>query len=186
MGDLEGKYPHWKDALFGNHGLRANLRCGVKYIVWHSSYALLALFGVLAVAGAEAFDRTVNTETADKIGKLLENNLLKKAIRGVIYAVTSLLALAFAGTVVYVIVTEPLATLAATLAIVGAVVIIFGIAFALDYVASTETAKNAGEKVADGVSTVGQKSKVTPVARRVYGHCPVSMDLEPKWFEKRF
>jgi len=50
--DLEDKYPHWKDALFGNHNAVANLRCAVHYVFWHGVYALLAVIGVLVVGGA--------------------------------------------------------------------------------------------------------------------------------------
>jgi len=30
----------------------------------------------------------------------------------------------------------------------------------------------------------GERAVETPGVRRVYGECPVSMDIEPKWFDR--
>lgn len=183
MGDLDDKYPHWKDALFGNHGLRANLRCGVKYMVWHGSYALLAFFGLLAMGIFGTLDRMADTKTAQNVGEKLQTSRAKKTLRTLVYAIGILFVLGFTGATGYLIYLNPMEFLAAIGLMVCTVVAVVAVAFGMDYLASSETVNKAGNKVASGASKVGQKSKVTPVARRVYGHCPVSMDLEPKWFE---
>lgn len=183
MGDLENKYPHWKDALFGNHGLRANLRCAVNYVVWHGSYGLLAFFGLLAMGIFGALDRVADTKTAQNVGEKLRTSRAKKTLRTLVYAVGVLFIAGFTGATGYWIYLNPMEFLASVGLIVCTLIVVAVMAFGMDRMASSETVNKAGSKVASGASKVGEKSKVTPVARRVYGHCPVSMDVEPKWFE---
>lgn len=184
MGELEDKYPHWKDALFGNHGLRANLRCALKYLVWHISYGLLSVIGLVAYGIFATIDRVSNTALAQTVGEKLRTPQAKQIVRGGVYVVGGSIVVAFLGGVVYLAITEPV-ELAVT---VGLVLGFFGAVFAfltvLEYLSSTKTVDKTTDVVVKGAATVGQKSKVTPVARRVYGQCPVSMDMEPRWFQK--
>jgi hypothetical protein len=63
MTQTEEKYPHWKEALFGNDGAVANLRCAVKYVFWHTGYALLGILGVVLLAAAWGIDKVTGRKS---------------------------------------------------------------------------------------------------------------------------
>lgn len=185
MGD--DQYPHWRTALFGQDAI-ANLRCAVDYVFWHSMYAVLAVLGVLVIGSITAIKR-VGTAIA---GTRVED-FFNWLTAGVIAFVNSdrvstvLYYSMWAPVVLAVVLTTYLTIIAAlqdpwqfviaALQILGLsvgtlVLFIVGIVLIDRY---QDTASNAASK-----------TKETPVLRRVYGECPVDLDIEPKWFDTLF
>jgi hypothetical protein len=195
--DMEDKYPHWKDALFGNHNAVANLRCAIHYVFWHGAYGLLAVLGVLLVGALKAGDFL-----AEYLGPLSEP--VKSAISRVRHGIARFLnhdktqAVAEIGFVVLFVVsliacvvtlgwlfyTQFWMTVQALGILIGGVIgliLLFAIIERLE-----EPAANAGSALASGANRAGQKAVQTPGIRRVYGECPVSMDMAPRWFDNLF
>jgi hypothetical protein len=156
----DDKYPHWKDALFGNHNAVANLRCAVHYVFWHAVYALIAVAGAVVVGAIK-----LGIAVAPYLGPL--GILIGVAVALVFYLYTQFWA---------------------TISLVGGIILglgaILGILLLAEYI--SDPAKNAANGVAAKANTAGQKAVKTPGVRRVYGECPVSMSAAPKWFDDLF
>lgn len=50
-------------------------------------------------------------------------------------------------------------------------------------VASRFTSDESRKRIVTPLKGANQKSQKTPMLRRIYGHCPVSVKASPKWFE---
>jgi hypothetical protein len=198
MGDSDD-YPSWKEALFGN-GHAANLYCAVKYAFWHATHALLAvlLLAVFVIVKvAVTVGRAINAVTPDSTPSAPRPGLMDRLSgpRAKAFARGSV-AFAFIGSVVYCIsmlvyfiITAPLAVAAAfglVVLIIGVVILWFAVK---DRVFSAlkrsgGAAANATGKAVKRGSEIRQKSEKKPLVRRLLGYCPVSMNLNPKWFDR--
>lgn len=195
--NLEDEYPHWKDALFGDHNAVANIRCAIHYVFWHAVYLLIAAVGMLTVAlllGVKQLARFAGPLSAPivsaidravlAVSAVAQHRYTKKLVDGI------LLALFFAaiGTVLvtfgWALYTQFWTTLivmgGAVLGIIGAFVALVASAYLYDYASTVAltaatTARGAGERAVE-----------TPGIRRVYGKCPVSLNQSPKWFDSIF
>jgi len=195
--DLEDKYPHWKDALFGNHNAVANLRCAVHYVFWHGVYALLAVIGVLVVGAikagkfiaqylgplAEPTERFLDG-LFSRISYVMNHEYTKKLGDAVFVIVAIGLAVTVVGGAIYLLVTAFWQFLAAVGGSLGVVALLFGLLLLAEKL--RDPAKSAANGVAAKANVAGQKAVQTPGVRRVYGECPVSLDMAPHWFEKLF
>jgi len=193
----DDKYPHWKAALFGNHNAVANLRCAVHYVFWHTVYGLLAVLGVLVV-GAIKTGKFI----AQYLGPVEEPVVafLDRLLRGVEYVIThrytqkvfkGFVAICAIGLLVggAVTIVYSLYTMFwTTVAIFGGIVLGFGALIGALLLAEflSDPAKSAATGVAVRTRAIGERAVETPGVRRVYGECPVSMDMAPKWFDKLF
>jgi len=53
----------------------------------------------------------------------------------------------------------------------------------VDIASDKLSVSDAGSQVSEAIESGHEKSKETPVVRRIWGECPVSIKQEPKWFE---
>lgn len=189
---LKEKYPHWKDALL-NNDLRTNLRCGVKYVFWHGSYGIVAALGVTLLAWLKVYTSLTSSSSyqtgKEAIGRFVGNETVHGVVSALIKAVALLIAAAVVAAFGYELYSDPRGFLlsigvAVGLSIVAVVGIIAFVIF-LDLVVEPLLVK-AGSSVKKQGAKVGAVSKKTPLVRRVYGKCPVSMSIKPKWFQKIF
>jgi hypothetical protein len=195
--ELEDEYPHWRTAIFGNHNAVANLRCAVHYLFWHTVYALIAVVGLLTVGVIKGAMFVGNY--LGPVGAKIEP-YLDRAIGGIntianhryteyLFVAVAICIIAIAGILVisgllYYLYTNPVDTLLA----IGFILSIVGGVLALLFIAAKlkSPAKSATNTVARGARSAGEKAVETPGVRRVYGQCPVSMDMAPKWFDNMF
>jgi hypothetical protein len=188
--DIEDKYPHWRDALFGEHGAVANIRCGIEYVVWHSAYALITLLGIAFVLFGLAIKAVAKllgpiSGPIERAGEGLENIVSRVANSEYVLDAAMILLALSAGVVllfgVYIVImmaiSNPIA-FAQGLAITLGIMLVWG--------ACLELADRYGGSVKRGAFKAGEKATETPGIRRVYGKCPVSFDQSPKWFNKFF
>ena len=185
----EDKYPHWKDALFGDHeDMVANLRCAVKYLFWHGAYLLLAVFGVLLYAVSKVLGAIGQSGAATRTSNALHSPQAKKAGRGLFVLSAILMVIYVIGVVIYLILTQPFALLGALVSVALIVVagVIAGFAWEKGGPKVKALLSRAGSPVKKGASKAGKKAIETPGVRRVYGNCPVHMNMEPRWFDKLF
>ena len=199
--DLKDKYPHWRDALFGNNDAVANIRCAIHYVFWHSVYFLIALVG-LVVLGVVKIVKTISRP----LGPLTEpiHNTMDQFVSGVNYvlnhdytkkAFDALLVLFFAASVIvglgfigYMLITQFWLTIK-TVGVIIAFFVAFGIGMpVIDKVAPyiIGAGFSAAGYTASKARDAGEKAVETPGVRRVYGQCPVSLDMAPKWFDNLF
>ena len=193
----DDKYPHWKDALFGNHNAVANLRCAVHYVFWHALYALIAVAGAIVVGAIKlgmavapylgplaspvgtALDRLF-----DGVAYVLNHRYTQKAFEAVMVICAIGILIGGAAALVFYLYTQ----FWATISLIGGIILglgaILGILLLAEYI--SDPAKNAANGVAAKANAAGQKAVQTPGVRRVYGECPVSMDAAPKWFDNLF
>lgn len=195
--NLEDEYPHWRDALFGNHDAVANLRCAAHYVFWHSVYALIALAGVLVVG----------LITAGKIAAPLFGPLEDRIVAGLVWlhdgasrvanhrwtelaAEAGVIVLFLGGTLylvgmlLFFLYTHFWATAGAILGAVVGTLLLFGAVVVFEIL--RDPVKRLGSKLAVGARTAGERAVETPGVRRVYGECPVSLDQAPRWFDQLF
>lgn len=199
----EEKYPSVREALFGDNTI-ANIRCAIKWLVWHTMYVLLTVFGllfvgvmtvVMKVAGFIDKHLPEGPDVSGRLGPLVDKlavacakfdryvedigakDVALKAAQ-VVVALGIIGAILFSlGFFVWLAFTQPW-ILATSL---GGVVALFGVLAIIAYI---EDETNAKQKTVDAVSKTKEKAVETPGVRRVYGNCPVHMDMEPKWFQK--
>lgn len=186
------KYPHWRDAL-SDSSLLVNLRCAVKYVLWHSIYLVLALIGAILVGASSILGKLGASKTARKVGSvigaIITSSKLKRVIELCINAllVVSGIVMLFGGA--YAIWLDPMVGVM-ILAIIGGAVVALVLLALLDESGIIDKLFGAGEKtgsaVSRGATKAGKKAVQTPGIRRIYGNCPVHFDIEPKWFEERF
>lgn len=193
---MKDKYPYWKDALFGSEGF-ANFRCGVKYGIWHGLHVILASIIICAVLFARFLDTVARTRTAEVVSNKLRSEktktLIFKSTKGI-----SILLIAFTSIwTIFFAITNPTEfgfililtlTLCSTVFIISVIAKLIHIGI-IRVISSYKSRVRKSERVPDldKVSTkatgVAEISKETPVVRRVYGQCPVSIHIEPKWFD---
>lgn len=154
----ENEYPSPREALFGN-GHVANLRCAIKYFVWqfgHALYAVLLVPFVLIGSLLPEVTDGSRLDSAIETGKTVgEYGMLGLAAISIVFGIAVIL---------YMLILSPLYTIG--MFVLGAVSI--ALAFGLFVVGST----------------VSDTAPDKPGLRRVYGYCPVSMDMKPKWFDR--
>lgn len=167
-------YPHWKDAIT-NNDVVVNLRCAAKYIIWHGSYVLLAIAGLLIVGGAKVLGMS-------GANRVISHPMTTKIATGVFKLIVVLYLILFSGIVLYNIWLSPMLAVS----LLGAVVVSFIIAVLVILIGKSEYFDSVMDSIKSGASSAGQKAVETPGVRRVYGNCPVSLDIQPKWFEKLF
>lgn len=184
----ETDYPSWRDALADDSKI-ANLRCAIKYVFWHGAYLLLALLGVLFVAGAKVLDRLSGSDTLSKVGAVFQSPKAKKVGRVLWGLVLVFCVIAMIAMLVAIVMEEGLIILLYGVAyIVGLLVlaVVCIVAWEKGGPKVRAAMSRAGEPVKRGASKAGSKAVKTPGVRRVYGNCPVHLDLEPKWFKSLF
>lgn len=181
MSDAESEYPSWRTALFGN-GHAANIRCAIKYGFWQLGYVLLALVGGAILAVLYPFVKLAGSDAMSRVVAATDNRRLRRAFVWLGRGFVALLALAVAALVIRAIIRHPfeaLVTVAGTVAIVVGILVVFLLIEVLaDALAPTR------RRVEKRAAKAGERAQQTPVARRLYGYCPVSTDIEPKWFER--
>lgn len=185
------EYPSARAALFDSDKL-VNFRCFLKYILWHGAYILLAIVGVLLYAGAVVFDRLSRSGGNRAVGAVqsgVSDPRVKKVSRwafGILAVLYIGIVLAYGAYLLYqALLAAPLLTVAAIVGVVvGVAAIIVGWAYGGPYV--KRAIYRTGGAVASGASRAGAVAQQTPGIRRVYGECPVSFDIEPKWFDRIF
>lgn len=195
--ELDVEYPHWKDALFGNHNAVANIRCAVHYVFWHGVYALIGLVGVLFVGLLKI--GMILSPVFGPLGKPIESALSRvyhglEAVANHRYTelvAGAALVVVFVAAVVATITFFILALLNQFWMVVQSMVIAVGLfimAGALLYAIEllSGPTKSVATSVAVNARETGEKATEAPGVRRVYGKCPVSMDQTPKWFDKIF
>jgi len=176
MGDID-KYPSPKEAIFGN-GHVANLRCAIKYVAWQLTYTVIAAFGLLFAGLVYVGEKVPVGYPLKYIGRFGQRVAQLSIVRPIItyfwYGVGVLVVALFLYTFVYYTIFA---------------LIVTGYIVALG--ASAIFAKRYGDSIESWLRrnlwflpVAAEKSKQTPGVRRVYGHCPVSFDIEPKWFER--
>lgn len=188
---MTDEYPSWREALFSDDKI-ANIRCAIKYVFWHGAYLLLALLGVLLVAGAKVLDalsRSGGNRAVGGVKRGLGDSRVKKAAR---YVFGTLMVVYVAGVIAYgvylfitILLANPATTIFWTVAIVGgSIALLLGWAYGGPRIKSA--LRRAGGATASAASKAGTKAAETPGIRRVYGNCPVHMDISPRWFDKIF
>lgn len=196
---VKDKYPHWKDALFGDDGIVANLRCGTKYVSWHGLHIILATI-ILGIVLTVKFLETVSeTKSCEVAVNKLRSDRVKNVTITVTKGLSAFIVLAFISAGGYLAIKNPFEflkgiglfigilalSLAITLVLMGAYLLVSSRIKPTIERKSRESDRIPSKKdVSSKASEVAEVSKETPVVRRVYGRCPVSFEIEPKWFEK--
>lgn len=177
----EDKYPHWKDALFGEDSAYANLKCAVKYGIWHAAYALLTVLGAGLVIAAVVIDKITGSSLANRVMKIADHPKVKFAGRAIVVSILGIWVLFALGMVAVEFYHNPIYLVYTAAAIAGVIVALIGIIIVEE---KTQEYRQTVVRSANGVAVrVGTKAKETPGVRRIYGRCPVSMDIEPKWYQ---
>lgn len=163
MGD-DSHYPSPREALFGN-GHVANIRCAVKYIAWQLFHGMMAVCVVPFLLIFLLFEKLVPNRAVGYIagatGTLfgwLDNWVTRTIVRSVTHALFYIF-MAFA-------------------------LVIFGPMFAV-MIGCEKVEEHTGvwSRITSIYRSGGEKAASTPGVRRVYGNCPVSWDITPRWFE---
>jgi len=194
---IEDTYPHWRDALFGNHSAYANIKCAIHYVLWHGAYAVAALIGGLILFGAQAGNR-VSKYCGPLAGPISRgSSRVYNSVRSVLtheYAqkiYEAIFIIMLVGSVLFTIVSIILIgvknfwTLVTGFSIVGGCMLAtYSIVFLYDRLSSP--AKSAATSASHIVRRVEKQATETPGIRRVVGKCPVTLGEAPKWFNKLF
>lgn len=189
------EYPSVRRALFGEDDRAANLWCGVKWVVWQATHLLLALLLVAAglllaipflvwfglKKGGETGPGEKARETLRGIGS---NPKVVKGVRCFLYLAMAVIVSLVVAITVWFLIYEPEALLIGTLAALGFLALLALVIGLVESVFPWLGRKM--QPVLEYFGYVREKSEDTPVARRVVGYCPVSMDINPRWFEKLF
>lgn len=187
------KYPSWKDALFSEDTV-ANIRCAIKYILWHTMYVLFAIVAsviigaikvVKYIAGSKFVEGVLIplaqkvdaffVSIANKLGLPSLDVIMERVADIIAYGMLILIALLFIASTLH----DPLG-MAMFIGIAISVVVAMFIMFATyDYI-NDNYSMHIGRSITKAKSTAVE----TPGVRRVYGECPVSFEMEPKWVQK--
>jgi hypothetical protein len=192
--DFDDKYPHWRDALFGNHNAVANLRCAAHYVAWHTVYVFVGIIGAVLVGGiktAKLLARVLGPigrpiiRALSRVEESLEKLAKNERVNDIGFG---LLLLGFAGSLLYVL--GVLVWLAYTqfwnfMKVFGSAAFAAGVLLSVPFIASklSDPTSRAVDRSASAARSAGEKAVQTPGIRRVYGRCPVNMDQPPKWFD---
>lgn len=193
--NIEDKYPHWKDALFGNHNVVANIRCAIHYVFWHSVYGLIGAIGLIFLGITRAL--TVVAPIFGPLGGPIKNAIFKledyidlillhPGTEAIINTVLTFIGFLWVGLIIFFGITNPveLAYLIGTLVL--AVVIFIALMYVAEMIKESTTTKQTTQKSKKTLERVGKKATETPGIRRVYGKCPVKIKNHPKWFDNLF
>lgn len=194
MTDPKNKYPHWRVALFGDDDFRANLRCFIKYFSWHILYIILTILSIIMYSLFVTVDKVGNFRLYLWFKKKMKSNIFVKILTIIIYITISGLFLGFLILVGYSIIMSPIESLMVISFLLVSLILIFLLEIGMLILASKlSIGKKAGKRmgseasktpsiILNSLSKISKKSKVTPGIRRVYGYCPVSIHIEPRWF----
>jgi len=176
--NIEDKYPSWRDALFGDHDAVANIRCAIHYIFWHAAYALIAVAGLIVVGTIIAVSAVVPSNGwADTLTEKVVNILEHRHTQTVSEIMLGIGLIFIIGTLGYITIMialqDPFLLLQGIGYIVGGIIISIFVLYVADILA--DPAKNAANKATE-----------TPFINRIYGKCPVSVNVTPKWFDNLF
>lgn len=182
----EDKYPHWKEALFGNDGAVANLRCAVKYGFWHTGYLLLLALGLVLLSAAWLIDRATGSSVASRVNDFFAHPYVDDATDLILAWAAGVYLGAIAAWVIIEVIRDPMLLVYGVAGAIGTIVGLVALAFVISYLWNlTQDTRQTTVAVAGGAARrAGERAVETPGVRRVYGQCPVSMDIEPKWFER--
>jgi hypothetical protein len=190
------EYPSVRKALLGN-GHAANLYCGVKWLFWQLTHVILA--GLILAGGAivavaiiplvayELFtDYVTKGRIAAKIPKLASRGpsitFTETHAKRLVQASLTFAVIAIGVNIAFLFIQAPILFLAT----VGLITIL-GIGLAAEYMLWTNLVRDylseKKQNSAQKFEQTRQKSEQTAVTRRVLGYCPVSMDIDPKWYE---
>lgn len=150
-------YPNPKEALLGN-GHVANAYCAAKWAIWQFFHLLVAVTALVFVIPPAHVVKWIGKRPPTTI--LIVAGALNRALD---YIIESRGGRAVGKAVFY-----------SLIVIFGAVVVPF---IALDNV-------YRGSRLQAWLNRGQTTAKQTPGVRRLYGDCPVSLSLEPKWFER--
>jgi len=193
----DDKYPHWRDALFGNNDAVANIRCAIHYVFWHAVYAIIGFFGIIsagaakiALAAAPYFGplaapiERVVSGALSAVFYVLDHRYTERLLRYGSYVFVALAAVYVAGMFVFVLINDPFLLLGGLSLAVG----LIGVAAILTFIYNKirNPAKSAATGVANSARAAGERAVETPGIRRVYGECPVSISQPPRWFDDLF
>lgn len=175
----------------------ANIRCAVKYAVWHTGYLLLSIVGLLllgVVYAGKGLARIVPGETignailavggavGSAIGRAstaFNESVAKDIAEWAAIILLGVLFLAFVGMVLYQIWLTPFLALQVGVGIVLTIGVLLLLTEAYDRYAG-----QASESVGHGISKAKSRAVDTPGVRRIYGNCPVDFEISPLWFRK--
>jgi hypothetical protein len=194
------EYPSPRKALLGNDHV-ANLYCGVKYVFWQTMYLFLAIGllvgkAVKASGFPRAADRIVDAVTADRTVKWLGNAMLGGFIIVALAAIASFYWVIHAEPYIGAYFIDAITAVGIGLYVEGRTHVLLrlgdflfedvpnAVGGALKRTGSALGARadTAATKTTTAAKTVAEKTPKS-VRQRVYGYCPVSFDIEPKWFE---
>lgn len=202
-------YPHWKAALFDSEKA-VNLRCFLKYCTWHGSYALLA-GAILLLSGitkaVNAFPSSRVSASADRAYRSASKPRAKKAAR---YTFKGVAVLAFLGVVSVLLFAAVFKTMVLLRSIIIGLVtfaLVFGGVNGLMWLHEKGVLRDIKNRALAGMGLVGgllvnnktkqsatvvvkkgkkakEKAPNTKGVRRIYGNCPVNLNICPHWFNK--
>lgn len=190
------EYPSIRKALLGN-GHAANLYCGVKWLFWQLTHLIIAgamLFGTVIVAiviipliaYGLLTEYVTKGRIASKLPKITSRapniTITETHVKRLVQGGTAFVVTVIFVNVILLFIGAPILFLAT----VGVLTII-GIGLAAEYMLWTNLVRDyLSEKKnnsAQKFEQTRQKSEQTAVTRRVLGYCPVSMDIDPKWYK---
>lgn len=150
------EYPSVRRAILGRNGHVANAYCAVKWALWQVSHVLLAAVVVAVVIPAAWLFNRIGVRPPKPV--LVAGAVLKRVLDRVANSIVGK-ALWYAAFVVVAVAGSP-------------VWVVMAIGIYLYQGSRLQALLHRGRDTA----------KDTPGVRRLYGECPVSMDIEPKWF----
>lgn len=172
----ETEYPSWRDVLEDDSKI-ANLHCAAKYVFWHTAYALLAVFGLALVQFAKVYQWITGTSGAKRVSNIMSSSRAKAASRYMANALLILGAVLAIVTIGLMLLEDPVLFVMAVGWIVGVFIISMLVVLFVD---------EGLPYLRQLLGGTGERAAQTPVVRRVYGRCPVHMDIEPQWYEELF
>lgn len=192
----EDEYPSWRKALFGN-GHVANLKCAGKYGFWHGLYAVIAVLMFVVYGLCRVWDAIMSVGVSREgdsgpswLIEKMRSEKFKDAVAAVILVFGFGWILTVMGALIYAFIQEPVQMAIDVAIVLGVVILLVIIAVSVIFAGTfiwnlfERGAEKYGPTVTMKASAVSKTAKATKGVRRVYGRCPVSFDIEPKWFQK--
>lgn len=175
MGELN-QYPSPWEALFGN-GHVANIRCGLKYIAWQLVWLVTTvIFSAAYVCYVIVSQIPRIVPTDNRVARGISGWLYRRGewvegwfekYGGVLVAIwIAFCLLVIATGAILMFIANPIAFIIGVGMVIGTLVVSVIVVLLHEWL----SAKNTGQKIAN-----------TPGVRRVYGNCPVSFTMKPKW-----
>lgn len=174
--DTDREYPTWR-VIFQDDKY-ANLRCAVKYLFWMIAHVPLALIGIVAYIGitlltlpTKLLPHDARSWCGTQLDRILRSNLTKKAGRALSVLFVGGFMVGVTVMILYSLYMNPLFTIGVVGLAIGILVLLSG---------ATIVGGAIKRKI---LRPAGKKAAETKAVRRIYGNCPVSMDVSPKWFD---